>query len=995
MRDDATTTPAIPPSGRGIAYLCVLALAVLLGFGVPSAGAVGSAPEAENFIPQFGEEGSGTGQLSLPSGIAVAPGTGDVYVSEEGNNRVSEFSPWGHFIRAFGWGVADGISQELQVCTTICFMGLAGAGAGEFALPDGVAIDSSGDVYVREFEASADERVQKFDASGQFLLMFGGEVDKTQVHKREEQEVKAEPVTVTAEQEDVCTAVSGDVCGAGVAGSAHGWLAGGKGVALLPDGTVAVADRERIEEFEPNGDYKSEVKLPGKTVKNLAGDPISGDFYVTFTGTEENLYKLGPTGVSLAPFLLPDVGSLATDPSGNVYAASNDSGEIAEFDPNGKKLFEFDDPVERPGKASIFGLATNTIGDLYVANGPAGNAAPFDFISAYGPGPVVFEPPPKVPPTIASEYTVSADENSAVVRAQINPHFWSDTTYYVQYGTADCEASVCISQPAAPGSVLTGNVVAAPVTTGGVFLSNLRPDTTYHYRFVSVGSGGGPVFGPDRTFSTFSEQVANVNCSNESFRTGFSALLGDCRAYEMVSPVEKENGDILTLASLDSHETSLDQSSTSGGKLTYSSYRAFGEAKAAPYTSQYIATRDPVSGWSSEPISPVQRPFGAGGNASFENQYKFFSGDLSNAWLSVPDEPVLAPGAVEDFRTIYRRDDVSGGFEALTTVEPPTLKPGNLALELQGVSADGGHMVFRANDRLTANASNEKGFGGELISQLYESYNGGSLRLVSVLPNGSASKQYSSAGSYNDGYVGVAEDQLSSVNRAVSGDGTRVYWSEADSNGLGKIYLRENADREQSVVSGGECVEIDMACTVQVSSKTAEFWDATPDGSRALYTTEEGRPGTGELEEFDLEEDASSPIAGKTLGLLGASEDLSYIYFVSTEALAPGATAGAGNLYLRHKEATSFITTLPTADTTSTGVSALSIEPVYHVARVTPDGRHIVFVSSGSLTDYDNTDATTGQPDSEVYTYDADSGKLNCVSCDRSSARPEGREVGN
>ena len=65
-------------------------------------------------------------------------------------------------------------------------------------------------------------RVQKFDADGELLLIFGREVNLTEVARRESQEQNSEPVTVTAEQENICTAASGDQCGAGTLGSGDG-----------------------------------------------------------------------------------------------------------------------------------------------------------------------------------------------------------------------------------------------------------------------------------------------------------------------------------------------------------------------------------------------------------------------------------------------------------------------------------------------------------------------------------------------------------------------------------------------------------------------------------------------------------------------------------------------------------------------------------------------------------------------------------------------------
>ena len=983
------------PVLRSITRVCAFALIVVFGFGVQSASAVGPAPEAENFIPRFGEHGVGAGQTGIPAGIGTNPTTGDVYISDWGNDRINEFTPWGRFIRAFGWGVADGTSTELQTCTTTCFKGLAGTGAGEFSLAWGVVVDASGNVYVRD---SKNKRVQKFSSTGGFLLMFGGEVDKTNVHKREEQEAKAEPVTVTAQEEDVCTAVSGDQCGIGVEGSGHGQFDSNGFIALDVDGTIAVGDKERIEEFEPDGTYKSEVAIPGKTVVLLAVDPKTGDFYVAFgvSGVEgDNIYRLSPSGTPLGTLAVKKPGfALATDSSGNVYVVDEpendlnlkESAHLFEFDSTGKKIAEFK-IRQAPSETTVYGLGTNTAGDLYVADNESFYA--ISFISAFGPPPVSFEPPPKVPPTIESEYALSSDLDSAVVQARINPHFWDDAKYYVQYGTEDCGIAACASQPAAPGSRLTGDVVDEAVASEGVSLSGLQPDTTYHYRFVSESGGGGPVFGPDRTFTTFPESGASTDCPNQRFRTGFSALLPDCRAYEMVSPIDKDGGDIVTFIDATGYENGLDQVSTGGERFTYSAGRSFGEAKGGPYTAQYLAGRDPVRGWATEAISPARHPQPGFFGEDFETDYKFFSADLSSGWLAPAPEPALAPGALEGVRTLYRRDNTSAGFEALTTVEPPSVDLSTYAVEVQGVSADGSRAVFVANGKLTSDASSETN-----IAQVYESDRSGGLRLISVLPSGAASNQHSSAGSANEGFTfGYGYGRLSSVDRAVSADGSRVYWSELDGSSAapGKLYLRVNAGQEQSAVAGGECVESDKACSVAVSSNAAQFWTASTDGSRALYTFTEGAR-AGELDEFNLEEDTSTPVAEKVKGLLGASEDLSYIYFVSTEALGPGAKTGQRNLYVRHDEVTSFIATLASGDTDN-ALSPVSKVPIRHAARVTPDGRHIAFISTASLTGYDNTDVVTGEPDSEVYTYDATSEELHCVSCDRSGARPSGRVV--
>jgi DNA-binding beta-propeller fold protein YncE len=108
-----------------------------------------------NYLSQFGSYGNGDGQFgnSTPeifsaTGIAVDPGTGDVYAVDGGNNRVELFHSSGKFFLAFGWGVADGAAQ-FETCTSSCQPGIRGSGNGQFYLPGGAVIDpTTGNLYV-------------------------------------------------------------------------------------------------------------------------------------------------------------------------------------------------------------------------------------------------------------------------------------------------------------------------------------------------------------------------------------------------------------------------------------------------------------------------------------------------------------------------------------------------------------------------------------------------------------------------------------------------------------------------------------------------------------------------------------------------------------------------------------------------------------------------------------------------------------------------------
>jgi NHL repeat len=111
-----------------------------------------------------GTPGGRAGQLSeFPLGVGTDT-EGSVYVAD-GNQRVSQFTTEGAFVRAFGLDVVPGGGERFEVCTnaTGCKPGHSGAGAGGFLVPSAVAADPSGSIYVADAGAS---RIQCFGEPG-------------------------------------------------------------------------------------------------------------------------------------------------------------------------------------------------------------------------------------------------------------------------------------------------------------------------------------------------------------------------------------------------------------------------------------------------------------------------------------------------------------------------------------------------------------------------------------------------------------------------------------------------------------------------------------------------------------------------------------------------------------------------------------------------------------------------------------------------------------
>jgi hypothetical protein len=767
------------------------------------------------------------GHCVIPRGAAVNRSTGNLYVADQVNQRIDEFSAWGAFLRAWGWGVvASGPDdnprneiQELSVDATggafslryfnpglevsapipfnasaatvqstlgamapnpidaivsgsdggpwtieyvgaqadtdvmhigrdtespkvvnstlsggagtptvkrvqqgadfevcvpanddVCRSGQEGTSSGQFANPSGLAVDAAGSVYVFDW---VNNRVQKFDSEGNFLLTFGGEVDKTT-------------------NANVCTAASGDVCGAGVQGAAPGFFIRAPAIASYlavgPGDQVYVGDKERVQVFDSSGNYLKSVALPGESVQSLAVD-AGGNLYLAYWPQSENpeyfsepdVHKLSPAGASLCTMEVSNPRAIAVDGSGTAYVV-NRKGEafptsgILEFTPNCQKV-DLGAPEPGFGSSELTGptgiATTSACGvegtDLFVPNSDHSES----FIALYGslPDPSIC-PPPAVPPSIDAQFATSADSSGATLKAQINPHFWPDTRYYLQYGKGKCSEGGCTSEkPLAPGSLLTKEPTDADFTTTDVFLEGLEANTTYHYRFVAKSGGGGPVSGvggteaeegKEGTFHTLPlGSEPNTSCLNQIFRTGSSAKLPDCRAYELVSPLDKNNGDIALKTA------SFSQAAADGNAVTFDSFRAFGDPQAAPLNSQYLARRG-NGGWTSQPISPPGNSisFYAGGATATAIQYKAFSENLCSGWLLQGTDVGLAPGATPGVPNLYRRDLCGeGGYGLLSSTPPPgfefvTVGDSLYVPEIQGFSADGSRSVFRANAAL-------------------------------------------------------------------------------------------------------------------------------------------------------------------------------------------------------------------------------------------------------------------------------------------------------
>ena len=253
-----------------------------------------------------GEQSEQPGGFSYPGSVAVAK-DGNVYVSGGGESgRVEEFTADGEFVLMFGWNVnrtkkanAGASQAERNICTAAevkagaeCLDGEKGTGEGTedagqmFKTTYDVAVDQvTGDVYVLDGEY---DRVDEFTEDGEFILMIGGDVNKTNVGNAGASEA----------EKNLCTAASKDVCQPGTAGAGHGAFepGGTSGGDLLavggPEGLLYVGAGPRVQKFDTeagtkDGEWVGEISLTGLSptggAEAIAVDS-SGDVFVSDTG---------------------------------------------------------------------------------------------------------------------------------------------------------------------------------------------------------------------------------------------------------------------------------------------------------------------------------------------------------------------------------------------------------------------------------------------------------------------------------------------------------------------------------------------------------------------------------------------------------------------------------------------------------------------------------------------------------------------------------------
>ena len=296
------------------------------------------------------------------------------------------------------------------------------------------------------------------------------------------------------------------------------------------------------------------------------------------------------------------------------------------------------------------------------------------------------------------------------------------------------------------------------------------------------------------------------SCPNAAIRSQQNTTdLPACRAYEMVSPVDKNGGDAAKAFG----------SSPDGNRFGFYAAVAFAGIESNASDNSYVAQRG-SGGWTTRPMQP---PIGVP-NLGLNGGYHFadFTNDLRESFTLTRSGPIEL-----NTQNVYLTQ-LDGSVSWLTA---PTL-PGATVQDkaYAGRSADGSHVVFQSSQPFSSEMSGTE-------SQVWEWVNG-RVRLVSFLPDGSLPASGAGVGTGINAAVGggVSFAGLPQPD-AVSEDGSKIFFGQGGGGLTSQVYVR---------IDGTETRELSRsqrAGSVGQSALSALFAGASADGNVAVFTSPE------------------------------------------------------------------------------------------------------------------------------------------------------------
>jgi hypothetical protein len=364
-----------------------------------------------------------------------------------------------------------------------------------------------------------------------------------------------------------------------------------------------------------------------------------------------------------------------------------------------------------------------------------------------------------------------------------------------------------------------------------------------------------------------------------------SERLPDCRAYEMVSPADK-NGQGVYLDPAQAF--SLAPAARDGSRVSFFSFGAFADAdNAVPL--QYLSSRG-LDGWQTKqfgpsPVAQNQNWFELGTSMLAASRNLEVGVFITRDALDPLDQDGTGYINSNDLYAIHAdgtREWISRGNSNTpdTEASDPTY---------DGISGDGSHILFHSEERLVPEATAQAAG-----PSLYDRADGHTF-LVNVDNTGALINQCGA----------TVINVFGRASGTVSTDGSRVAFTSPAEGASGdpscsypaQIYLR-TANATTVNVSHTQRDTSDPAGT-----QPAQYQAATEDSSKIYFISDErltndAPAGSQALYEYDATRGHLSFIADNVFGVVGLSRDGSHIYYVAQDQGVPGETNVGPNIYL-------------------------------------------------------------------------------------------------